>query len=56
MRELIESGGGVLIDYIAIANADTLEELKQLNGPTVALVAGRVGTTRLIDNAVLPVA
>ena len=56
MRELIESGGGVLIDYIAIANADTLEELKQLNGPAVALVAGRVGTTRLIDNAILPVA
>ena len=56
MRELIESGGGVLIDYIVVANVDTLEELKQLKGPAVALVAGRVGTTRLIDNAVLPVA
>lgn len=56
MRELIESGGGVLIDYIVAADADTLEELSQLRGPAVVLVAGRVGSTRLIDNAILPVA
>ena len=56
MRELIESGGGVLIDYIVVADAETLEELSQLPGPAVVLVAGRVGSTRLIDNAILPVA
>ena len=48
MRDALEARG-VAIDYAAVADAETL------GGPAtgreaVALVAGRVGTTRLIDN------
>jgi pantoate--beta-alanine ligase len=41
------------IDYIAIADGDTLEPLDELRPGAVALIAARVGTTRLIDNRVL---
>ena len=64
MRELIETSPLAKIDYIAIANPETLEELAEF--PTcpkyhpladlpraVALLAVRFGTTRLIDNALL---
>jgi pantoate--beta-alanine ligase len=52
MRETIESREGVRLDYAEIVDADTLGLLDQL-GPgarAVALVAVRVGSTRLIDN------
>ncbi len=38
------------IDYVSIADPETLEELPWLTGPAVALLAARLGTTRLIDN------
>lgn len=43
------------IDYVAIANADTLEPVESWNGKTslVALVAAFLGGVRLIDNLVL---
>ncbi|MBX3439405.1 MAG: pantoate--beta-alanine ligase [Planctomycetaceae bacterium] len=41
-------------DYATIADADTLEVLDVPRGRMVALVAARVGTTRLIDNLLLP--
>jgi pantoate--beta-alanine ligase len=41
-------------DYVEIVDADTLEPLTELGGRSVrALVAGFVGTTRLIDNIAL---
>ncbi len=43
----------VEIDYIAICDAETLAPLERLTGPAVALVAARVGATRLIDNELL---
>jgi pantoate--beta-alanine ligase len=52
LREIIESNERVRLDYAEIADADTLEPLERL-GPesrAVALVAARVGATRLIDN------
>jgi pantoate--beta-alanine ligase len=52
LRETIEFTGSVRLDYAEVADADTLEALDHL-GPgsrAVALVAARVGTTRLIDN------
>jgi pantoate--beta-alanine ligase len=52
LRETIESGEGVRLDYAEIADADTLVPVDRL-GPesrAVALVAARVGSTRLIDN------
>lgn len=43
---------GVAVDYAAVVDADTLEPVG--DGPAVALVAGRLGGTRLIDNRLLP--
>jgi pantoate--beta-alanine ligase len=41
------------IDYVSIADPETLEELDELDGPALVLLAVRVGSTRLIDNALL---
>jgi len=38
------------IDYVALADPQTLEMVTSLTQPTVALIAARVGATRLIDN------
>jgi pantoate--beta-alanine ligase len=38
------------IDYVSIADAETLEELDLLDRPAVASLAIRIGKTRLIDN------
>jgi pantoate--beta-alanine ligase len=45
---------GVELDYFTIANGDTLEPAKLKNETNlVALVAAKVGTTRLIDNMII---
>lgn len=49
MRKLLEQAH-LEIDYVALADRETLELLEQVNRPAVALVAARVGATRLIDN------
>jgi pantoate--beta-alanine ligase len=52
LRETIEFTESVRLDYAEVADADTLQALDHL-GPdsrAVALVAARVGSTRLIDN------
>jgi len=41
------------IDYVAICSARTLAPLTQVDGPAVALIAARIGKTRLIDNELL---
>ena len=41
---------GVTVDYVSVADPNTLEELETIDGPALALVAGFVGKTRLIDN------
>jgi pantoate--beta-alanine ligase len=38
------------LDYLTIANADSLAPLTTVDRPARALVAGHVGKTRLIDN------
>ena len=43
----------VVVDYVALADPEPLEPVTQLTGKSVALVAGRVGATRLIDNLIL---
>jgi pantoate--beta-alanine ligase len=53
MRDLISATGDVDVDYIALADPHTLEPVAQIAGPTVAMLAARLGTTRLIDNAIL---
>jgi pantoate--beta-alanine ligase len=58
LRETLESEPLVKLDYAEVADAETLEPLGNLSKEraAVALLAARIGTTRLIDNALLPVA
>lgn len=42
-------------DYVAVVDADTLRPLTRLAGHVCLAVAGRLGSTRLIDNLVLQV-
>ncbi len=42
------------IDYVSIADAETLEELVNIDRPAVVSLAVRFGPTRLIDNITLP--
>jgi pantoate--beta-alanine ligase len=44
------TAAGVAVDYAVIADRDRLQELQTIAPEMVALVAGRVGSTRLIDN------
>jgi len=44
---------GVKLEYAAIVDPATLAELPSIEGSAVALVAAKVGHTRLIDNEVL---
>ena len=53
MRAHLESRG-LAVDYAAVVDAETLEPLAVSRVPAVALVAARLGSTRLIDNRELP--
>ena len=53
MRQLIESEPLAKIDYMSVADANTLEELNKIGGRALVSLAVRIGKTRLIDNIVL---
>ncbi len=46
----IVAGGFDSVDYIALADADSLERLDAFRAPARLLAAARIGKTRLIDN------
>lgn len=50
IRARLIDAGIRTIDYVAVVDPDSLGNLEVLAGPAMALVACRVGTTRLIDN------
>ncbi len=50
MISLIQEEPLARIDYVSIADAETLEELNSLDRPALASLAVRIGKTRLIDN------
>jgi pantoate--beta-alanine ligase len=50
MISLIQKEPLAQIDYVSIADAETLEELSLIDRPAVASLAVRIGKTRLIDN------
>jgi pantoate--beta-alanine ligase len=50
---MLTDAGITRVDYVALADPQTLEQRPVVDGPVVALVAAYVGTTRLIDNRVL---
>jgi pantoate--beta-alanine ligase len=53
MTSLIQKEPLAQIDYVSIADAETLEELSLLDRPALASLAVRIGKTRLIDNMLL---
>lgn len=50
MIEHLTSTPGLVLNYATVADAHSLEELNEASSEMVALIAARVGTTRLIDN------
>jgi pantoate--beta-alanine ligase len=53
MTDLIQKQPLAKIDYISIADAETLDELEIVKPPALVSLAVRFGKTRLIDNVVL---
>lgn len=53
MRQELEGTSGVELEYAVVVHHETLEQLSAPESTMVALVAARVGMTRLIDNMVL---
>jgi pantoate--beta-alanine ligase len=53
VRRVLTEAGIQAIDYVTVADPETLEPVGEVTAPVVVLIAARVGTTRLIDNAVV---
>jgi pantoate--beta-alanine ligase len=53
MRELLSTEPEVAVQYVTIADPQTLKPVDQIGAGAVALIAARVGATRLIDNVLL---
>ena len=50
MRELIQKEPLASIDYVSIADPETLEEMEEVRTPALVSLAVKIGKTRLIDN------
>jgi pantoate--beta-alanine ligase len=53
MRNILRTAGITRIDYVALADPESLAEVPRIEGRAVALIACFVSTTRLIDNRLL---
>lgn len=53
MAKLIRKEPLAAIDYISIADPETLDELEEVKPPVLVSLAVKIGETRLIDNVVL---
>jgi len=53
MIGLIQKQPLAKIDYVSVADGDTLDELDRVKPPAVVSLAVKIGKTRLIDNVVL---
>ncbi|MFZ1731837.1 MAG: pantoate--beta-alanine ligase [Bacteroidota bacterium] len=54
VTEEIMRSGSVVLDYVAVVDAETLEEIQSLTDrPTLVAIAAKVESTRLIDNTIL---
>lgn len=53
MRQIIETVPGVQIDYVSVADPETLVELEQVTKTALASLAVNFGHIRLIDNVIL---
>jgi len=53
LQRAIAAASGVMLEYAAVVDPATLAELSHIEESAVALVAAKVGNTRLIDNEML---
>lgn len=53
MKRMIERESLAVIDYIAITDPDTLQDITEIKGKTLIALAVRIGRTRLIDNILI---
>jgi pantoate--beta-alanine ligase len=53
MRELIAAEEAARVDYVSVADPETLRELDSIQGPALVSLAVHIGRTRLIDNITL---
>ncbi|GKT08086.1 pantoate--beta-alanine ligase [Desulforhabdus sp. TSK] len=53
VRNILEAGKDMRIDYAEMRHPETLQEASQIEGPVLLALAVFVGATRLIDNRVL---
>ncbi len=53
MNALIQKEPRARIEYLSVADPDSLEELSQIEGAALVSMAVRIGKTRLIDNITL---
>ncbi len=53
MLAVLESEPAASVEYVSVADADTLVELASVEGPALVSMAVRIGKVRLIDNVVL---
>ena len=52
MTQRIENEPDAKIDYINLVNPETLQDLEEVNHRALAVMAVRIGRTRLIDNMI----
>jgi len=53
LRRVLDADPAIALDYAEIVDADTLEPVMALRNTCYVLLAARVGSTRLIDNALI---
>ena len=53
LREVIEEEELARVDYVSVADPETLQELERIRGRALVSMAVRIGRTRLIDNVTL---
>lgn len=53
MRSILAEAGVTDVDYVAIADVESLALVDRIESRAIALVAARIGATRLIDNMYL---
>ena len=53
MRRVLADSPEVQVEYIALAEPESLAPVAEVDADTVVAIAARIGRTRLIDNIVL---
>jgi pantoate--beta-alanine ligase len=53
IADTISIESGINPEYIRLVDPDTLRDLSAVHGPALAILAVRIGQTRLIDNALM---